>query len=610
MTPALSQTARDRLASTILGRLRLSSLSGILVGLVSLVFDWVAYRADAALLSVGSVVLTVLSVVVYRWTTAGRISERGCHVAGLAIWSVAQLQTALGYAVDGNPAFTLLVILLIAGLGLVEVSRGWLILGASSALAVWLPLGFALDGVAFAVYAFALFGTVVVTLVVHEVIMGFLTDLEVLRLRDRAREGELSSALDAARHELAERLRVEEERERLREQLLHSQKLEAIGTLAGGVAHDMNNVLAAIIGLAESLREDEPGDAVRTVDGILDAARRGAALTRNLMGFSRRGMYRKTPIAVAPIIDGVAELLRRTLLKRIHIEVTGTVAHHIDADAAQIGQALINLCLNSADAMAGVGTLRLQIGEADVAEAEALALAIAPGRHVTIRVIDTGAGISPDVQARIFEPFFTTKPQGSGTGLGLAMVYGVMKGHGGAVSVTSALDHGTTMTLFLPAIAATTEPAKLPRAPRVGGTGLILVVDDDPLVRAVTSRCLVRAGYQVIHAENGQEAALVFERRRGDIGAVVLDMAMPIMGGAACFTELQLLDPKVRVVIASGYAIEKEAQTCLDRGAVAFLEKPFAQGELLDAVALALRGSSPAATRQDPERAALSAATR
>ena len=582
------QAARERLSATVFLRLRTGAVAWMLIGPAALVFEWVAYRTDAGSRSVGCVVLTVLGVAVYR-RTARPLAAWWCHAVGLGVWVVANLQMAFGFALDGSYVHILLVLMLMVALGLIEVSRGWVIAGLCVAMGLWLPLGFALHGEEFAMYALAVVSASSASIAVNTVITGFLIDLEMLRLRDRAREGELAAALADARHELAERERVEEERERLREQLLQAQKLDAIGTLAGGVAHDMNNTLAAIVGLAEQIREHTPGEAAATVDDLIATAQRGGELTRNLLGFSRRGRYRKVSTPVAPIVDDVANLLRRTLLKQIQIEVTGQVASHVDVDVAQITHALINLCLNAAHAMGGSGELRLTLEEFDVGEHEALALATAPGRYVLIRVIDTGTGMSRDVQARLFEPFFTTKPPGSGTGLGLAMVYGTMKGHGGAVAVASELDRGTTMTLYLPAVPALSKPATTAITAPPSKARLVLVVDDEPLIRSTTARSLERAGYRILCAADGQAAVEAFAARSAEVAVVVLDMVMPIMGGAACLAALQRIDPAVRVVIASGYAIEHEAQSCLDRGAACFLEKPFSREQLCDAIEYALR---------------------
>ena len=595
MTLASAPTARDRLDATLANRVRVGAAAGSVVGPISLVFDWTSFRAEAEALTVTGCLLTLVSVLVYRQITRHPVSQRWCHAAVLAIFGIGQVQIAIAFGLDGDPTFTLLAMLLLATLGLLEVSRGWLAGGLVAALALWLPLGFAVRGTAFPIFAFLLIGTAVVTLVVHEIITSFLLDLEGMRLRDRARELELSKALDSARHELAEREHAEQANARLREQLLHAQKLEAVGTLAGGVAHDMNNMLAAIVGIAETLREDaEPATAAAMTE-VLEAAHRGAALTRNLMGFSRRGSYRKSPVAVSAVIDGVVKLLRHQLAAQIEVVVVGASDARVDGDAAQLTQAVVNLCLNAADAMAGGGQLRLEVGVQDVASDEAQALAVAPGRYVTIRVIDNGGGMGADVLSRIFEPFFTTKPQGSGTGLGLAMVYGTMKTHDGAVTAASELGHGTTMTLLLPALATSpvaTSPAPARLAGRAAGDGgVILVVDDEPAVRAGTTRYLERAGYQVVTAGNGREAVEVYERMPGKIAAVVLDMSMPVMGGAACFAELRRLDPDARVVVASGYAPEQEVQTCLEHGATAFLEKPFSRAQLLDALAPALQGA-------------------
>jgi PAS domain S-box-containing protein len=425
-----------------------------------------------------------------------------------------------------------------------------------------------------------------------------------LDIRERKRlELELRGALASAQRELIDRQRAEEERERLREQLLHSQKLEAIGTLAGGVAHDMNNILAAILGLAEILRDGVRSDLQVDLDQVVQAAERGSSLTRNLLGFSRRGKYRKEELALADVVTGAATLLSRTLPKGIQIVTRTSGVPRVEGDGAQLSQAVINLCLNASDAMSGSGRLRIEAGEAALSPEQGRSLGVGSGAYATLSVVDDGSGMTREVQARMFEPFFTTKEPGRGTGLGLAMVYGTVRSHGGAVGVDSEPGRGTSITLYLPSVAARSRAEVVTRpATRRRGTGLLLLVDDEPMVRSVTRRSLERAGYQVLTAEHGAEALERFADRRDDISLVVLDMAMPVMGGAECFRRLRELDPGLRVLLASGYALEHDARQCLEAGALGFLEKPFASDRLLEAVAVALEGRDHEGDHLQPAR--------
>ncbi|HYU15689.1 MAG TPA: response regulator, partial [Candidatus Acidoferrum sp.] len=439
-----------------------------------------------------------------------------------------------------------------------------------------------------------------VALFVHLFVVRHLLHLMELRQRDRLHGEELAAALAAAHHELTERQRAEAERERLREQLLHSQKLEAVGTLAGGVAHDMNNMLAAILGLAEHARVDLT-TAPEAFEQIIDAARRGSGFVRNLLGFSRRGQYRVERFELGSVVASITVLLSRTLPKEIELVSASKPGQVIEGDAAQLGQALLNLCLNASDAMEGRGVLRVEVGETMLAGESARSLGLTDGRYVTLAVSDTGCGMDVETRSRMFEPFFTTKPPGRGTGLGLAMVYGTITNHGGAIAVDSEPGRGTSIVLHLPAVEIADRPAPaaephVAQAPPVAGptrpaldeAGLVLVVDDEPLLRRITRRSLERSGYRVLTASDGAEGLAVFQESAADIGVVLLDMAMPVMGGAECFLRMRAFDPRARVLLASGYALEEDARACLAAGALGFLEKPFASARLLEAVALAL----------------------
>jgi signal transduction histidine kinase/CheY-like chemotaxis protein len=508
---------------------------------------------------------------VYGANRRNWIATRWVSSVANLMWAYGVGLTAWGFGLTASNDFVLLSAIMVFMTGPLQLFRRWVLISIGYAWAVWLPLGFVTSGRTFAVEAVALIAVGIVAWMVHEVAMRYLRDLEALRLRDREHQ---------------------HEREQLLEQLLQSQKLEAVGTLAGGVAHDMNNVLAAIIGLAEIVRDDLTGPARDDVGQILDSARRGAALTRNLLGFSRRGKYHKESVAVADLVGSVSKLLTRTLPKGITICVEGVVECDVDGDAAQLSHALMNLCLNASDAMAGDGLLRIQVGDVTIDPARATVLSIEPGRYVALDVSDSGSGMSPEHQARIFEPFFTTKEKGRGTGLGLSMVYGTVQAHKGAIEVDSELGRGTVVTVYLPTTnasvpAAVPGLAPAPTALVPAGATLVMIVDDEPLVRAVTRRWIERAGYQAIDAANGREAVELYAQRLGEIRAVVLDMEMPVMGGAECFATLKRLDPTVRVVIASGFTTERDTQACLDAGALGFLEKPYAAQQLIDVISRA-----------------------
>lgn len=388
-----------------------------------------------------------------------------------------------------------------------------------------------------------------------------------------------------ARAELEERKRAEAEREKLRDQFVHAQRMEAVGTLSAGLAHDMNNILGGILGIAELMREDVGDPAIRTdLDDICREAARGAALTHSLLAFSRRGQYRREHVPLDAVIDDVVPLLRRTLPKSVEVNRNGKSEVTVDADRAQLAQVIVNLCLNGADAMSESGKLAIYAGSTVVDATRAEALGVAAGRYGCIEVQDSGSGMDDATRVRIFEPFFTTKPIGKGTGLGLAMVFGAVASHGGAVEVESKVGAGSTFRVLLPALPAPTAAAAAtvattPPGFRFSHKQTVLVVDDEPMVRKATARLLERFGLAALTAGDGAEAIEMLRAQSSSVSMVILDMAMPAMSGPECFTKLRAVAP-VPILLASGYAPAEEARRLLKEGAAGFLGKPFSAVQL------------------------------
>lgn len=395
--------------------------------------------------------------------------------------------------------------------------------------------------------------------------------------------------------DITERRHAEQERQRLEARLRQTHKMEAIGTLAGGVAHDMNNMLAAIMGSASLLTRDDLSDESRRrlIERILDAAGKGSALTQNLLGFARKGTFSKERLSLRSIIEQVGELLSRTVPKQVTIdtEIEPELAF-VEGDANQLSQVLMNLGLNAIQALGGAGTVKVTARNVTLQVAESAAHpGLSPGPYVELKVIDQGAGMDEDTLEHAIEPFFTTKAPGQGTGLGLSMAYGTVHSHGGAVHLASELGRGTTVTVLLPAVAAGARvaPQRADAASvQMSAGGTILLVDDEELVRSITHDLLESLGYEVVTAEGGAAALEAYGRHRDRIQLVLLDMCMPVMDGPACFKRLRALDPTLRVLLCSGFAQGEAVDELLARGAVGFLAKPFRLRQLAEAVAEAL----------------------
>jgi PAS domain S-box-containing protein len=383
----------------------------------------------------------------------------------------------------------------------------------------------------------------------------------------------------------------------LESQLRQIQKMEAVGQLAGGIAHDFNNILTAIIGNVSLLLEDaDIRDSVQTTLYAVDrAARRAAELTSRLLGYSRRTTLHLRPTFMNRVVEESLSLLRPTIDPRILFEWhLPDDLWTISADANQISQVVTNLCLNSRDAMPRGGILRVETSNITIdAEYVRAYIFASEGDFVRLSVADTGIGIPPDVQARVFEPFFTTKPTGQGTGLGLAMVYGIVKAHGGWITCNSQVGIGTRFDIYLPrAPHIVEEPAPEQVAPKkamsVAGKKFgetILLVDDEPALRTLGRFILEQNGYRVLLAEDGIDALETFKELRDQVALVILDLTMPRLSGQDTFRQMREISSKVPILFCSGYS----ADQLVDVGEhVAFLSKPYRPAELLEAVRDAL----------------------
>jgi nitrogen-specific signal transduction histidine kinase/CheY-like chemotaxis protein len=386
--------------------------------------------------------------------------------------------------------------------------------------------------------------------------------------------------------DITESKRAEEERVGLERRLRQVQKMEAVGQLAGGVAHDFNNVLQAIQGYTElALAQLEQGHPITPkLREVVRSTERAAALTRQLLTFSRRETLQPRNLDLNDVVSDLTKMLRRVIGEEIQLNFfPARAAPFVYADAGQLEQLLMNLCLNARDAMPEGGDLNIETSLVPAgSRSERSHPPIGDGEYVLLRVSDTGEGMTPDVQERVFEPFFTTKKVGEGTGLGLATVYAIVERHGGAVELTSQPGRGTVVRVYLPVSRVSDSPQAAAVGGREdpGGSETLLLAEDDEMVRNLAATVLRSAGYELLIARDGEEALEVLRRHASRIDAAVLDVVMPKKGGRVVYDAVEQQELGIPVLFTSGYAYEG-LDDRLPEKSVRLLQKPYAPRELL-----------------------------
>jgi signal transduction histidine kinase/ActR/RegA family two-component response regulator len=479
--------------------------------------------------------------------------------------------------------------------GVVLLSSAWFVSALSFSIALALPTVLVCTPKSqMAVVLTMLFAGIVISASVFASRVRSHRRIVALRQRDRDQTHSLKEALASLEDKFREHRDMDQRRQELEDQLRQAQKLEAVGVLAGGVAHDMNNVLGAITSVVSLATDRVPlEDPLRQdLEDILSAARRGSTLTRNLLGFARQGTHCHERFQLNETVPSVLRLLQRTISKQV--ELSFTVASDLDdveGDSGQMSHVLMNLCINSVDAIAGNGKLSVTVRNRQMSEPAAAKLDLIPGRYVEIRVDDTGQGIPADVLNRVFEPFFSTKSRTERSGLGLSMAYGTVKEYGGAISIESFVGRGTQVSVFLPSLPAKCQSKRPPSVHPpafLESRQHILLVDDEPLLRTAGKRLILGMGFSVITAANGAEAVAAYRMHQDLVALVILDVAMPVMSGIDCFRRLKEVNSDVCVLIASGYSQNGDVDGLLAAGAAGYLGKPYDKRELHRAIVQAL----------------------
>jgi len=402
---------------------------------------------------------------------------------------------------------------------------------------------------------------------------------DLLETKIQERTIELSQTVEALQKEIIERKKLEQ-------QLVQSQKLEAIGRLAGGVAHDFNNLLTAISGFAEEIRERIPHDddnLQENIGHVLKSAERAAELTRSLLALSRKQVLKPTPLLIDSLIAETGRLIRRVIGADIDFSIIFSCKKLlVMADVGQLEQVLMNLATNARDAMPHGGRLSFSTNDVVVKDGSETQYDLpSPGKYAIISIADTGAGIDRESMERLFEPYYTTKEVGKGTGLGLSIVYGIIKQHGGSVQVSSELGKGTTINIYLPLIEGEVAKAESKMsAPVAGGTETLLIAEDEEIVRYYLKKILDNAGYRVLSVCDGEEAVELL-RESNDISLVLSDVVMPKQNGKELLAAIRKIKPEMKVIFISGYTSDiMHAKGFWEEG-LNFIAKPFSRNILL-----------------------------
>ncbi|MCB2148723.1 MAG: PAS domain S-box protein [Deltaproteobacteria bacterium] len=372
------------------------------------------------------------------------------------------------------------------------------------------------------------------------------------------------------------------ERKLLQAQYEQAQRMESLGTLAGGIAHDFNNLLMGIQGRASLMAMDlDPGHPFfEHVRGIEEYVNSAGDLTKRLLGFARGGKYEVKPINLNELVQSCADMFARTKKEiRIHTRLQDKLPS-VEADQRQIEQVLLNIFVNAWQAMPDGGDLFIKTKQIDLSPSFCRPYQVAPGSYVCVSIADTGIGMDETVRSRVFDPFFTTKEKSRGTGLGLASAFGIIKNHGGIITVDSQEGHGATFTLYL-----RSSTKKVIRSAPIAktlqkGTETVLLVDDEALILVVGGSMLEKLGYQVIRAGNGEEAINLLSGMKEKVDLVILDLIMPGLDGGKTYNRIRKIDPTMRVLLSSGYALDGQAEAVLKKGCNGFIQKPFTLQEL------------------------------
>ncbi len=375
------------------------------------------------------------------------------------------------------------------------------------------------------------------------------------------------------------------EKRRLEQQVLQAQKMESLGTLAGGIAHDFNNILAGILGYASFLKSKIGSGHVffKYVDTIERSAVRAADLTSKLLAFTRGDKVNYKPLNINRLIRETLEIIQHTIDKSISVETKlDESLPTIMADAGQIQQVVMNLCVNARDAMGSGGKLSIATATVVIGANDPKAPAGAKsGTYLRMSVADSGCGMDQDVLTRIFDPFFTTKAKGQGSGLGLSVVYGIVKGHEGFVTVSSQTGQGTVFSVYFPA-SGKPEAQETLTAETLRGRGeLIFVVDDESDIRDFIRDVLQSHGYRVLLAADGDQAFDIYQVRSQDIALVILDMVMPEMSGEETFLKMKKINPGIKALLSTGFSQDSRVNEILSKGVMGFIQKPYDFNQLL-----------------------------